>query len=250
MRLPRAIFGLIAMMLPLFVFSAEATELKVAASGAMKAVLETLGPDFEKASGNKLALGFYPTAVLKKKIEDGAAFDVAILTASLADALTNAGKIQSGSVVTVARAGLGVSVRAGVPKPDVSTDEALKRALLDAKSIGYNGSGASRAGNEAMFRQLGIAAAVQPKVKLLEVSAPIAVDRGEVELGLGPISEILPVTGVQFAGPFPADIQSYLVLAAGVSSGSKNGNAAKTFIEFLTSPEAASVIKAKGMEPR
>jgi molybdate transport system substrate-binding protein len=249
MKQSRVIAALVSILLPLFVLKAQGAELKVSASGAVKAALEQLGPEFEKASGNKLVLGFYPTALLKKQIDDGAAFDVAILTASLTDALTKSGKIQTGSVAAVARGGLGVSVRAGSSKPDVSTDQALKSALLNAKSIGYNGAGASRAGNEAMFRKLGVADAVQPKVKLLDVSAPIAVDKGEVEVGLGPISEILPVSGVQFAGPFPADVQSYLVFAAGVSSSSKNSEAAKALIKFLTSPEAASVIKVKGMEP-
>jgi molybdate transport system substrate-binding protein len=144
---------------------------------------------------------------------------------------------------------LGVSVRAGAAKPDVSTDEGLKRTLLDAKSIGYNGVGASRMGNEAMLRKLGLTGAVQPKIKLLDVSAPVAVAKGEVEIGLGPVSEILPIKGAQLAGPFPTDLQSYLVFSAGVSTGSKNAEAATALIKFLTSPAAAAVLEAKGMQP-
>ena len=245
----RALAVMATFLLPLLAPEANAAELKLPASTALKSVLEELGPQFEEASGNKLVLSFGPAAVLKKQIDEGATFDIAILTLSLTDALAKAGKIEPGSVTTLARAGLGVAVRVGAPKPDVSTHEALKRTLLSAKSIGYNGVGASRAGNDAMFRKLGIAEAVQPKIKLLDVSAPIAVAKGDVELGLGPISEILPISGVQFAGPFPADVQSYLVFSVGISSASKNGDAAKLLIKFLTSPPAAAVIKAKGMEP-
>jgi molybdate transport system substrate-binding protein len=146
-------------------------------------------------------------------------------------------------------AGLGVSVAAGAAKPDVSTEDALKRTLLNAKTIGYNGAGASRAGNEAMLKKLGIADAVQPKIKLLNVSAPLAVAKGEVEIGLGPVSEVLPVQGVQFAGPFRAGVQSYLVFDAAVAAASKNADAAKAFIKFLVSPAAPPVLKTKGMEP-
>jgi molybdate transport system substrate-binding protein len=228
---------------------ARAAELKVSASTAVKSVAEELGPQFEKTSGDTLSFTFGPAATLKQKIDQGAAFDVAILTAPLIDALIKAGKVDAATRATIARAGLGVSLRAGAAKPDVGTDEALRRTLVDAKSIGYNGVGASRAGSEAMLRKLGIADAVAPKIKLLDVSAPVAVARGEVEIGLGPISEILPVAGVQLAGAFPADVQSYLVFAAAVSSASKYADAAKALIKFLTSPAAPPVLKAKGMEP-
>jgi molybdate transport system substrate-binding protein len=233
----------------LFIVRAQASELKVSASTAVKSVLEQLGPQFEKTSGNKLTFTFGPAATLKEKIDQGAVFDVAILTAPLTDALVKAGKVDATTRATIARAGLGVSVRAGAAKPDVSMDDGLKRTLLNAKSIGYNGVGASRAGSEAMLRKLGIADAVQPKIKLLDVSAPVAVAKGEVEIGLGPISEILPIEGAQLAGPFPADLQSYLVFSAGVSTESKNAEAATALIKFLASPAAAPVLKDKGMQP-
>lgn len=241
-----AAFAVASLLLPL---RARAAELEVSASTAVKSVLEQLGPQFEKTSGDKLAFSFGPAATLKQKIDEGAAFDVAILTAPLIDALVKAGKVDAATRATIARAGLGVALRAGAAKPDVGTDEALKRTLIDAKSIGYNGVGASRAGSEAMLRKLGIADAVAAKIKLLDVSAPLAVAKGEVEIGLGPISEVLPVAGVQLAGPFPADLQSYLVFAAAVSRASKNADAAKALIKFLTSPVAPPVLKAKGMEP-
>lgn len=241
-----AVLAVGSLVLPI---GAQAAELKVSASTAVKSVLEQLGPQFEKTTGNTLAFSFGPAATLKEKIDQGAAFDVAILTAPLTDALVKAGKVDAATRTTIARAGLGLAVRAGAAKPDVGTDEALKRTLLNAKSIGYNGVGASRAGSEAMLRKLGIADAVAPKVKLLNESAPLAVAKGEVEIGLGPISEVLPIEGVQLAGPFPADLQSYLVFTAAASTGSKNADAAKALIKFLASPAAAAVLKAKGMEP-
>jgi molybdate transport system substrate-binding protein len=249
MKLHRAIVAIIGFGLPLLTAHAQAAELKVYASTAVKSVLEELAPQFEKATENKLVFSFGPAAVLKTQIDQGAAFDVAILTAPLTDGLANAGKVDAATRATIARAGLGVAVPAGAAKPDVGTAEALKRTLLNAPSIGYNGVGASRAGTEAMLNKLGIADELKSKIKLLEKSAPEAVAKGEVEIGLGPISEILPVAGVQLAGPFPTDLQSYLVFAAAVSSASKDADAAKALIKFLAAPAAAAVLKAKGMEP-
>jgi molybdate transport system substrate-binding protein len=249
MKFLRAISTIAALALPLLAAQAQAAELKVLASTAVKSVLEQLGPQFEKSTENKVTFSFGPAAVLKSQIDQGAAFDVAILTAPLIDALAGSGKIDGATRATVARAGLGVSVRAGAAKPDVSTAAALKIALLNAKSIGYNGQGASRAGSEAMFVKLGIADALKPKIKLLNTPAPEAVAKGEVEIGLGPVSEILPVAGAELAGPFPPDVQSYLVFAAVLSTADKNADAAKALLKFLAAPAAAAAIKAKGLEP-
>jgi molybdate transport system substrate-binding protein len=233
----------------LFAVGARAAELKVSASTAMKSVLQQLGPQFEVTSGSKLTFSFGPAATLKEKIDRGGEFDVAILTAELTDALVEAGKVDAATRVTIARAGLGISVRADAAKPDVSTDEALKSALLNATSIGYSGVGASRAGSEAMLRKLGIADVVQPNIKLLNVFTPVAVARGDVEVGLGPVSDFLRVEGAQLAGPFPDDLQSYLVFSAGVSTESQNAETASALIQFLASSAATPVLKAKGMQP-
>lgn len=250
MRFKRlAVIAMAVLSLPLLTVYARAAEIKVFASTAVKSVLEEVGPQFEKATGNKLEFSFGPAAVLKQQIDQGAAFDVAVLTATLTDALANGGKADAATRATIARAGLGVSVRAGAPKPDVSTDGVLKSALLNAKSIGFNAVGASRSGVEGMFGKLGIADELKPKIKLLDVAGPIAVAKGEVEMGLGPVSEILPVAGAQLAGPFPADVQSYLVFTAALSSSSKNADAAKALIKFLAAPSVAPVLKSKGMEP-
>lgn len=235
--------------LPLFATNAQAAELKVFASTAIKGALDQLGPEFEKATGNKLVFTYGPAAELKKQLEGFAPFDVAILTPLLTDDLVTTGKIDAMSSVRVARAGSGVAVPAGEPKPDVSTVEALKETLLKAKSIGFNGNGVSRAGNEALLQKLGIADAVKSKVKLLGKSAPVAVGAGEIEVGLGPLSEIPLVPGVQVAGPYPASLQTYLIFSGGVSVASQDATAARSLLKFLTSPAAAPAYRASLMEP-
>ncbi len=247
MAICRAIAALVAF--ALVTVHAQAAELKVLSTTAFKGVLEELGPQFEKATENKIAFTFAPTAVIKTQIEQGAAFDVAVLTSTVNDGLAAAGKIVAGSRATVARAGMGVAIANGAAKPDLSTVEAFKQALMNAKSIGFNGQGASRAGFEALFNKLEIADALAPKIKLLQTGAPEGVAKGEVEIGLSPVSEIIPAPGVQVAGFLPPDIQSYLVLTAGIAAGAKEPAAADSFIKFLTAPSALPVLKAKGMEP-
>lgn len=249
MGIHRGIAALVGLILAFAAAQARAADIKVFSSTALKAVLDQLGPQFEKATGNKLAYTIGPAAALKSQIDQGAAFDVAIVTPPLLDALAAAGKVDPATRAVIARSALGVSVRAGAPKPDVATADALKHTLLNATSIGFNGVGASRAGIEAMFAKLGIADAVKPKIKLLQTSAPEAAAKGDVEVALSPISEVVAVSGAQLAGAVPADFQSYLVLSGGVAADSKEAGPAKALIKFLTAPSAAPVLKAKGMEP-
>jgi molybdate transport system substrate-binding protein len=215
----------------------------------VKTVLEELGPQFEKATGNTLVFTIAPAAVLKEKIDQGAAFDVAILTAPLTDNLAKESKIDT-APTTIAHAGIGVAVRKGATKPDISTTEAFKRALLNAKSVGFTAAGASGVYLRTLFEKLGIADELRPKLKLLQGAAGAAVANGEVEIGLTQISEILPYANVELVGPLPSEVQSYTYFSAGVSTASKEANAAGAFINFITAPAALAVIKAKGMEPR
>jgi len=243
------IAGLVGLVVSLGIAQAQAEEIKVFSSTALSGVLHELVPQFEKATGNTIVLTIGPAAVMKSQIDQGAAFDVAILTPPLLDGLATAGKIDSTTRATVAKSGLAVSVRPGTDKPDVSTADALKRTLLAAKSIGLNGQGATRAGAEAMFAKLGIADELKPKIKWLTTTAPEGITKGEVELGLSPASEALEATGTQVAGLVPADYQSYIVLVGGVSTSAKNAEAAKALLKFLTAPNAVPVLKQKGMEP-
>ncbi|HLN37371.1 MAG TPA: substrate-binding domain-containing protein [Xanthobacteraceae bacterium] len=250
MNIRRAIAAAIGFLaIPLLALQVQAADLKVLSSTALKTVLEELGPQFEKATENKVSFAFDPAAVVKTQIDQGAGFDVAIVTVPLSDALVAAGKIDGATRAIVARGGLGVAMRAGAPKPDVSTAEAFKHTLLNAKSIGFNGQGASRAATEAVFVKLGIAEELKPKIKLLQTTASEAVVKDDVEVGLGPISEILASPGAELVGAFPSDLQWYLVLTAGVSTASKNADAAIALIKFLTAPGTVPVLKAKGMEP-
>jgi molybdate transport system substrate-binding protein len=233
----------------ILVTRADAAEIKVLSSTALKGVLLDVGPQFEEATHNKLALTFGPAAAIKTQIDQGAVFDVAILTVPLTDTLVAAGKIDGSTRMIVARGGLGVAIRAGEPKPEISTPESFKRMLLNASSIGYNGQGASRAATDEVFVKLGIAEDLKRKIKLGQTTASESVIHGDVAVGLGPISEILSSSGVEFVGPFPTEVQWYLVLPAGVATASENREGASALIKFLTSPAVGSVLKAKGMEP-
>ena len=246
----RCVIGLISGFAGLIMTAhADAAEIKVLSSTALKGVFLMLGPQFEKATQNKLSFTLGPAAAVKAQIDKGAAFDVAILTVPLTDELVASGKIDASTRTIVARGGLGVAMRVGAPKPDISTPEAFKRMLLNASSIGYNGQGASRAATDAMFVKLGIADDLKLKVKLVQTTASESVIYGYVAVGLGPISEILDSSGVEFVGPFPAQLQWYLVLPASVAKSSENRNAAIALIKFLRSPATVPVLRAKGMEP-
>jgi molybdate transport system substrate-binding protein len=227
---------------------AQAAEIKVLASTAVKTTLEELGPQFEKATGNKVDLSFAPATVLKEKIEQGTAFDVAILTAPIVDGLAGGGKLDAAHTA-IAHSGIGVAIRKGAAKPDIGTREAFKLALLNAHSVGYTAGGATGAYLKTVFEKLGMAEELKPKLKLLQGGVGEAVTSGEVEIGMTQISEILPYPGAELAGPLPPDIQSYTYFSAAVSAAGKEADAAKAFIKFLSGPDALAVIKAKGMEP-
>jgi molybdate transport system substrate-binding protein len=248
MTIHRAIAALIGLALLVLGAQAQAAEIKVLASTAVKTVLEELGPQFEKATGNKLTFTIAPAAVLKSQIDQGAAFDVAILTVPLTDGLAGEGKIDT-TRTAIAHAGIGVAIHKGAPKPDIGTTEAFKRALLNAKSVGFTAAGASGVYLKTLFEKLGIADELKPRLKLLAGGAGEAAANGEVEIGLTQISEILPYANAELVGPLPADIQSYTYFSAGVSAASKEADAAKAFVKFLAAPAALPVLKAKGMEP-
>jgi len=230
--------------------AAEAAEIKVLCSNGIKAVVDELVPQFERATGHRVVLTFEPSTQLKKRIDAGEPFDLTVLTPPLIDAAIKDGKIASDSRTVLARSGLGLSIRASARKPDVGTVDAFKRALVAAKSITYAQQGASAAPFEALVEKLGIAAQLKPKYVLRDTAAQVgeAVASGTVELGVAPVSEILPVKGVELVGAFPADVQSYVVMVAGVSASAKEKDAAGNLIAFLTAPANLSVIKAKGME--
>jgi len=231
--------------------AANAGEIKVISSVGVRAALEELKPQFERATQHKLTIAFGTAVPLKRQIEAGETFDVVILTPALVEDLVKQGKVAPGTKRDVAKAGIGVAARAGAPRPDISTAEAFKRALINAKSIVYSKEGQSGTSMARLIDRLGIAAEMKPKTVLETRSGhtAVAVVEGKAELGFTIISEILPVPGAELVGPLPAELQSYVVFTAGISPNARDAEAARAFINFFTAPAALPVLKAKGMEP-
>ena len=229
----------------------HAAEIRVLSTQATEEAYRELVPEFEKATGNKVTTTFTGTLDANKRLAAGENYDLLIMAASSIDEHIKGGKVVPGSRVDLAKSGVGVGVKSGAPKPDISTTEAFKRALLDAKSICYVEQGATGIYLKGLFERLGIADQLKGKTKLLPPSNPAAhaVANGEAEIGMTQISEILPYPGAELVGPLPAEIQLSSVYPAAVSTGAKEPDAAKAFIKFLTAPSAIPVLKAKGLEP-
>jgi molybdate transport system substrate-binding protein len=229
---------------------AQAAELTVIAGGSMTVSLKALKPQFEHATGHKLVLHFAPTPQLIAYATSGKPFDAGVVpTAVMKDAAARA-KFAAGPMADIARVGFGVAVRAGAPKPDISTPEAFKAALVKAQSIAMLPKSAAGAYVMSVFERLGIADAMAAKIKVQASPAkiPQAVAKGEAELGIFVIN-VLIAPGVDIAGPFPGDLQKDLVFVGAVAADSKNAAAAKAFLDYLKTPEAAAVFKAKGVTP-
>ena len=231
--------------------TSQSNALRVLASNGMKGSLEELQAQCEKAAGRSLAIRFGSTASLKKRIEMGEAFDVTIITTEAIGDLIKQGKLTSASRMDVGRSELGIGTRAGAPKPDIRTPEALKKTLQEAKSITYPQDGASRGAIEKMFEHMGVAAAVKPKIILAPGSGPAteSVAAGQAAMVITLFSEIVPIQGVEILGPLPGEYQLDIRFGAATSVASKNAEAAKALIAFLSGPKAAPVLKAKGIEP-
>jgi molybdate transport system substrate-binding protein len=232
---------------------AAAAEIKVLTAGAFKQVLLVLVPDFEKQTGHKVILENDTVGALTKRIEGGEAFDLAVLTPAAVNDLSTKGKFVAGSRTNLGRVGVGVVVKEGAPKPDISSVDAFTKTLLAAKSVAYidpAAGGSSGIYVAGLLDKLGIAADVKPKAKLIPGGAVAEhIARGEAEIGIHQISEILPVKGITLIGPLPADIQNYTVYAAGLGANGKESEAAKALLKTLSGPGAADVLKSKGMEP-
>src|SRR5262249_41212958 len=239
-------FGLAMVLSPL---GARAAELKVLAGGSMTASLKELGPRFEQATGHKLDIHFAGTPELIK-LATSAPFDLGVVPV---DVMKDAGaraKFAPGATVDIARVGYGVAVRAGAPKPDVSTPDALKATLLKAQSITLYPQSAAGAFVMKTFERLGIADEMKAKLKPQTAPGqiPQAVAKGDAELGVF-LTNVLIGPGVELAGPFPAELQQDLVCTGAVAAATKEAAAAKALIDYLKTPEAAAVLKAKGMTP-
>jgi molybdate transport system substrate-binding protein len=243
-----SMLGLAMILSPLT--SAQAAELKVMAGGSMTASLTELGPQFERATGHKVAVHFAATPDLIKEATSGTPFDLGVVPVDVMKDAAARTHFAAGPTIDIARVGYGVAFRTGAPKPDVSTPDALKRTLLQAQSITFIPGSAAGAYVLKVFDRLGIADAMKAKTKSQTVTGAIAqaVAKGDAELGVF-LTNVLIAPGVEIAGPFPAPLQDELVFTAAVATDSKEAEAAKSFINFLKSPEAVAVLKAKGMTP-
>ena len=229
---------------------ARAAELKILAGGSMTASLNELGPQFERASGHKLTIVFDSTPNLIKAATSGAPFDLGVVPVDVFKDAAARARFASGPTIDIARVRYGVAIRAGAPKPDISTPDALKQTLLNVQSIALLPESAAGAYVLRVFARLGIAEAMHAKTKAQTTTGDIAkaVARGDAELGVF-LTNVLIAPGVELAGAFPAELQQDLVFAAAVGADTKEAAAAKAFIDFLQTPEAAAVLKAKGMTP-
>ena len=235
---------------------ASAVEIKVVSTTAMKMVFEELGAAFRARNRQPHRRQPRPSLVLEKRLVDGEAADVAIVTGPGAKELVGRGKLVAGSLVDVARSLIGVAVPKGAPRPDLSSVDGFKRDLLAAKSIALSkpvGGGASGAHMAKVFEQLGITDAMQAKAKYGAGGAAglagLVVLRGEADIGIQQMAELIAVAGIDVVGPLPADIQSATMFTAGIPTSASYPDAARAAIAFLTTPDAKSVIKAKGLEP-
>ena len=227
----------------------------MATSGAFTAAYLELVPQFERATRHKVVTAFgasigpAPTAI-PNRLQRGEPIDVVILAASALDDLIKDGKVAAGSRVDLVRSGIGMAVRGGAPKPDISTLDAFKQTLMNAKSIGFSSSASGVYFFTELFPRLGITDAVRAKSRMVD-SGPVGalLVRGEAEIGFQQISELLPVAGIDYVGPLPAGAQRVTVFAAGIAAAAKSPLVAKTLIDFLASPAAVGAIRKSGLEP-
>jgi molybdate transport system substrate-binding protein len=232
---------------------AQAAELKILTSVALTSVLDELAPMFEKATGAKLSIDYNLIAVQRKRILEGESADVIILSRGVMDELQKQDKIGASGLVNVAGTPVSVAARAGAPTPDISTADAFKQTLLNARSIVYADparGGASGVYFARVLDRLGIAEQMNAKTILVPgAQAAEVVAKGEAELGVAQASEIVPVAGAQLVGPLPGEFASMTVFTAGIGAVSQSPDPANELIKFLTGPEAARRFKAKGFEP-
>jgi molybdate transport system substrate-binding protein len=243
-----SILGLVLAVSPLA--GAYAAELRIIAGGSMTGPMNQLAEQFEHATGHKLAIHFDSTPNLIKQATSGAPFDLAVVPIDVFKDEAAQARFTSAPTIDIARVGYGVIVRAGEAKPDVSTPDALKKTLLDAKSIAFVPASAAGGYVSKVFERLGINEAMKAKTKPQQMPAQIApaVASGEAELGIFLVN-VLSGPGVELAGSFPAELQQELVFAAAITADSKEAEAAKAFIDYLTTPAAAAIIEAAGMTP-
>jgi len=230
--------------------AASAAEIKVLSTQATEQSYRELIPLFEKTTGHKVTTVFTGTLDADKRIAAGEPYDLLIMSQSSIDQHVKGGKVVPGSRVDLARSGVAVGVKAGAPKPDISSVDALKRTILNAKSIGYS-TGPSGNYVISLFERLGVADQVKPKLKQTATGVFVGsiIASGEVEIGFQQVSELSQYEGVDYVGPLPAQVQSYTTFSSGILNNAKEADAARALVRHITSPAAGAVYRKRGMEP-
>src|SRR3954451_21618762 len=234
----------------LFTGAAQSAEIRLFASGALKEAYLELLPNFEKTSGHTVKVTWSNTTDFRKRVGEGEIADLVILGSDGTDALIKDGKLVASTRTAFVKSGIYVAVRAGAPRPDISSADALKQALLAAKSAAYSG-GASGTYIVTMLHKLGIYDEVKSKAVVTKPNEPVGgkLVAGEAEIGFHQLSELLPVKGVDIVGPLPAEVQQITVFSGALHSAAKEPDAATALTKFLTAPRAADIIKKHGLEP-
>jgi molybdate transport system substrate-binding protein len=232
--------------------SAAAADIKVLSAGGIRPPLEQLVPRFESSSGHKVSLRFVGGPTVKREVEGGGAYDLVIAPPEVIEDLIKAGKVAKGTRAEIARAGVGLAVRAGAPKPDIGSSEALKRTLLAAKSVAFAKDGSAGTHFHGVLERMGISKEMEPKLKRTTAADPAnsagqLVLRGEAELAVAAVATLF-APGLDFVGPLPSEFQNYIQFSAGIASGAKEPQAAAALVKFVTAPAAAAAYKARGME--
>ena len=231
------------------------TEIRVMTSGGFTAAYDELTPTYEKATGHKVQTAYGASMgaasdSIPSRLARGEPVDIVILARPALDALVAQGKVVPGSQVDLVRSSIGFAVRSGTPKPDIGTVDALKRTLLAAPSIAYSASASGTYYETELLKKLGIEEQVKPKSRrILSERVGTVVARGDAALGLQQVSELLPIQGIDYVGPLPAEVQRVTVFSAGISSTARQPEAAKQLIRYFTSPQAAPAIVKSGLEP-
>ena len=228
----------------------SAAEIRLLAAGATEEICSALIPAFESATGHKVVASWAGTVDIKKRIAAGEVFDAVIVGAAEVDTFIAQGKVVSGSRVDLMKSGVGIAIRAGASKPDIRSADALRKMLIDAKSIAYS-TGPSGVYVAKMLERMGIAEQVKSKVITAKTGVRVGtlVARGEAEIGFQQASELIHESGIEYVGPLPGDLQNITVYSAGIHSQGGQPEAAKALVSFLDTPAAGAVIRKNGMDP-
>ncbi len=252
---PRALRWIAAAGLGFLVALASAAEIRVVSSGGFAAAYKALAPGFERQTGHKLITDWGPSmgdtpGAIPNRLQRGETIDVVIMVGRSLDDLIRQGKVLDAHHAVLARSRIGMAVRAGAKKPDISTLEGLKKALLAAKSIAYSDSASGVFLSTVLFPRLGIAEQLKDKRRMIPAEpVGLVVARGEAEIGFQQISELLPVAGIDLVGALPDEAQLVTPFSAGIISASKHQEAARALIDYLASPAAAAQIRQTGLDP-